>query len=184
MTFPVAEVAHEAPGVGPRSKKDACRAFRPSRSRLSMLPEGLPRSRAASGGDLLLLQVPGGEDPRPLLGNGDGVLEVGGEGSVLGVDRPVVLAHPDRVAAHADHWLDTEHHPLLDQRASTGFAEVGDLRVLVHFAPDPVAHQGADHREAVALDALLDSGGDVPEASARTTAADARPERLPRGPEQ
>ena len=55
-----------------------------------------------------------------------------------------------------------------------GLAEVRDLGVLVHLAADAVPHQRADHREAVALDALLDGVRDVAEASAGTALLDPR----------
>src|SRR6188508_1896629 len=48
-------------------------------------------------------EVPGGQDARAVPRNGDGVLEVGGQRAVLGVDRPVVRAHPHVVGAHVDH---------------------------------------------------------------------------------
>src|SRR5215204_4325104 len=80
-----------------------------------------------------------GQHPRDLVGYGDGVLEVGGEGAVRGVDGPAVpLAEADVVAAGGDHWLDGEGHPREEARPGTWPAVVGDLGVLVHLAPDAV----------------------------------------------
>ena len=67
---------------------------------------------------------------------------------------------------------------------SAGLAEVRDLRVLVHVAADPVPHERADHREAVALDPLLDGVRDVSEPLAGPAVLDPLLERLPRRPQQ
>ena len=83
------------------------------------------------------------------------------------VDGPAVVAHADLGAAGVDHRLDRQHHALLQLGALAGLAEVRDLRVLVHLAPDPVADQRADHREVVQLDPGLDRVRDVAEAVAR-----------------
>jgi quercetin dioxygenase-like cupin family protein len=46
--------------------------------------------------------LPGGQDDRPAVGDGDGVLDVGGPGAVGGADRPPVLVQVDAVAAARD----------------------------------------------------------------------------------
>src|SRR3954453_3340848 len=66
------------------------------------------------------LQMPWGEDPWPVARDGDRVLEMGGEGVVLGVDRPVVVAHPHRLPPDRDHRLDAEDQALLDHGAAPG----------------------------------------------------------------
>ena len=58
-----------------------------------------------------------------------------------------------------------------------GLAEVRDLRVLVHLAPDAVADERADDREARRLDARLDGVGDVAEAVAGAALLDGVEER-------
>ena len=65
-----------------------------------------------------------------------------------------------------------------------GLAEVRDLRVLVHVAADAVADEGADDREPVALDALLDGVGDVAEVVAGHGLGDALEERVTGGRQQ
>ena len=122
-----------------------------------------PPSRLGLGRRGGLGLVPGRENPRPGRGDRDRELEVRGERAVLGVDRPPVVAHPHLVAPGVDHRLDGQHHPLLQRHALAGRAEVGDLRLLVHRAPDPVAHQRAHDREPLGLDVLLDRVGDVAE---------------------
>src|SRR3954451_18252651 len=79
-----------------------------------------------------------------------------GEGAVLGVHRPAVVAHADHVAAGGDHRLDGEDHALLEGDALVWGAVVGDLGLLVHLAADAVADEGADDGEALGLDVLLD----------------------------
>src|SRR5512135_2459243 len=51
-----------------------------------------------------------GEDLRPLLGQGHGVLVVGREAAVLGHGRPAVLQDLDLPAAQGDHRLDGQRH--------------------------------------------------------------------------
>src|SRR4029079_6132343 len=104
-----------------------------------------PTGKSSSLQRLCLAQVPGGEDARAIPRNGHSVLEMGGERAVLGVDRPVVRAHPHMVGAHVHHRLDGEHHALLELRPRTGLAEVRNLRIFVHRAADAVSHKGADH---------------------------------------
>ena len=120
----------------------------------------------------------------PLRRDGHGVLEMGRQAAVLAVDGPAVGAHPDAPIAHIHHRLDGEDHALLEQVAGARAPVVRDLGVLVHLAAHPVPHQGADHREAVLLDPLLDGGGDVAQAVAGPALLDAVEERGLGGVEQ
>src|SRR3954470_14210253 len=61
------------------------------------------RAQASSGGGALGVLVPRSEDPGALGGHRDGELEMGRQRPVLGVDRPVVVAHPGGVSAGRDH---------------------------------------------------------------------------------
>src|ERR687890_1957991 len=77
-----------------------------------------------------------------VVGNGDGVLEVGGERAVGRVDGPSVpFAEADAVIAERDHGLYGEGHPWEQARTRTRAAVVRDLGVLVHLAPDPVGDE-------------------------------------------
>src|SRR5687768_11577122 len=77
-----------------------------------------------------------------VLGNGDGVLEVGGEGAVGRVDGPSVpLAEAYAVIAERDHGLYGEGHPGKQARTRTRAAVVWDLGVLMHLASDPVGDE-------------------------------------------
>src|SRR5215217_395918 len=79
------------------------------------------------------------QDPGAVLGDGDGVFEVGREGAVGRVDRPPVpLAEADIVVAERDHRLDSEGHARLQSRPCSRSTVVRDLGVLVHLPPDPV----------------------------------------------
>src|SRR5215208_2584476 len=135
-------------------------------------------------GHPVLREMPGREDPRTLARDGDRELEVGGQRAVLGVDRPAIVAHPHVMATRGRHRLDGEHHALLEQLALAGRAVVGDLRVLVHVAADPVADQRAHYREAVLLHVLLDSVADVAEAVAGHALLGGLEQRLARDFEQ
>src|SRR4051812_9168160 len=142
---------------------------------LHQRPSRRARLRSSRRGGLAL--VPRGEDPRPLRRDGDGELEVGGERAVLGVDRPAVVAHADHVAAGGDHRLDGEDHAVLERDPLAGRAVVGDLRLLVHRAPDAVADQGPHDREAVGLHMLLDGVRDVAEPVSRPALLDGLEQR-------
>src|SRR5215212_3265273 len=131
-----------------------------------------------SGGRAAAVLVPRRQHARAIGGDGDRELEVGGERAVLREDRPVVVGHPHLVTASCDHRLDRQHHPLLQPRASPGRPVVGDLRILVHLAPDAVPDERADDREALRLDVPLDRVRDVTEAIARHALRHRREQRL------
>src|SRR5687768_6652063 len=121
-------------------------------------------SMRPSRGSARLLEMPWRADARAVRRDRDRVLEVSGEGAVAGVDRPVVVAHADRVAARGDHGLEGEHHALLEDGPGAGRAEVRYLRILVHITPHAVADERAHHGEALRLDSLLNRVRDVAEA--------------------
>ena len=62
-------------------------------------------------------RLSGGEDFRAVVGDRDGVFEVGRELAVLGHDAPAVVEHVGLVAADVDHRLDGEDHALLQRRS-------------------------------------------------------------------
>src|SRR5919107_3969368 len=70
-----------------------------------------PTGKSSSLQRFRLAQMPGGQDARAVPRNGDGVLEMSGEGAVFGVHRPVVRAHAHVVGAHVHHRLHREDHP-------------------------------------------------------------------------
>src|SRR5918998_628851 len=110
------------------------------------------------------LTAVGGEHPRAVLGDGQGVLEMGRERAVRGVDRPPVpLAEAYVVATERDHGLYREGHPGKEPRPGARPAVVGDLRVLVHLAPDPVGDEVPYDAVAPRLGQLLYGVADVPE---------------------
>src|SRR3990170_5916896 len=83
-----------------------------------ILPLGSPFCRGLSQG----------QHPRAVFGDGYGVVEVGGERAVGGVDRPPVpLADADVVVAERDHGLYGEGHAGKQARSGAGATVVGDL---------------------------------------------------------
>src|SRR5215218_1424834 len=105
-----------------------------------------------------------GQHPRSVLGHGDGVLEVGRERAVGGVDRPTVpLADSDVVATQRDHGFNSEGHPGHEAWAGARTAVVWDLRVLVHLAPDPVGDQVPDDPVAATFGQVWYAWADSPE---------------------
>src|SRR5437588_8659863 len=82
-------------------------ALRAHRGMLAMRPVSAGLSRRPAPARF----VPGGQNPRPVRGDGHRELEVGGQRAVLGVDGPVIVAHPDPVAPGCDHRLDGQDHP-------------------------------------------------------------------------
>src|SRR4028118_2239893 len=104
------------------------------------------------------------EDPGAVLRYGDGVLEVGREGAVRGVDGPLVLlVEVYRVVAERDHGLYRERHPRQQLYPGPPLAVVRDLRVLVHLPPYPVRDEVTDHPVALRLGDGLYGVSDVPQ---------------------
>src|SRR5690606_37116644 len=95
------------------------------------------------------------EDEGAVVGDGDGVLGVGGVGAVGGAQRPAVGVDLVVAAAGGQHRLDGEGHAGPQRQPAAGTAPVGDGRVLVHAAADAVAAEVARHRVGAAV-----SGGD------------------------
>src|SRR5215813_3873314 len=120
------------------------------------------------------------EHVRPVLSDGDGVLEVRGEAPVRRHRRPAVLQHLHLPGAHSDHRLDGQHHAGLQGRTPPGVAEVRHLRLLVKGPADAVAHEGAHHPEAVTLAMHLHGVRDVADAVAHPALDDGLVEALPR----
>src|SRR5918995_4701406 len=117
------------------------------------------------------------QNPRPVLGYGHGVLEMGREGAVLGRDRPAVFGDDHRGRPGVDHRLDRKCHPRGEQRAPSGLAEIRNLGLLVHRPADPVPDQGADDGETGRLGRPLDGRRDVSDAVAGARLFDSRLER-------
>src|SRR5690606_34176952 len=130
--------------VGPTTSANECR-HRTGTKIDSVLLEGRS-DRGRSGG---------GEDEGAVVGDGDGVLGVGGVGAVGGAQRPAVGVDLVVAAAGGQHRLDGEGHAGAQRQPAAGTAPVGDGRVLVHAAADAVAAEVARHRVGAAV-----SGGD------------------------
>src|SRR5215470_12422644 len=96
------------------------------------------------------------EHVRPVLSDGDGVLEVRGEAPVRRHRRPAVLQHLHLPGAHGDHGLDGQHHADLEGRAAPGVAKVRHLRLLVERPTNAVAHPTLDDGLVEALPRHVD----------------------------
>src|SRR5918999_3381709 len=120
-----------------------------------------------------------------VLCNGDGVLEVGGEGAVGRVDGPPVpLAEADIVVAQRDHGLYGEGHPRKQTWTRTRTAVVRDLGVLVHLPADPVGDQVPYDPVTTRLGEGLYGVAHVAKPVTSPHLIRRRGETLPRGPEQ
>src|SRR6266542_1040283 len=126
----------------------------------------------------------GREDLGAVRGQGDGVLEVGGEGAVRRHDRPAVGQRPRGPVAHVHHGLDGHHHAPFERQALPRLAVVGDLGVLVQRPSDAMADVLPDHAEPGPFDDLLDGAADVAESGALPDLADRGLERLLRHPDE
>ena len=71
-------------------------------------------------------------------------------------DGPAVVQRADAARAQIQHRLDAQHHAGLEQRPASRRAVVRDLRLLVHAAAAPVAHEFANHRDAAGVRHPLD----------------------------
>src|SRR5215813_1999324 len=120
------------------------------------------------------------EHVRPVVSDGDGVLEVRGEAPVRRHRRPAVFQHLHLPGAQGDHGLDGQHHAGLEGRAAPGVAEVRHLRLFVERPTDAVAHERTHHPEAVALAVHLHGVRDVADAVAHPALDDGLVEALPR----
>src|SRR5699024_1625948 len=98
-----------------------------------------------------LLLARQGEDLVALLGDDEGVLELGGPLPVAGLDGPVVI--PDLVVqpTQVDHRLDGQGHARLQQRLVARVVVVQDDQAVVEGEAHSVAGEIADHVVAEAL---------------------------------
>src|SRR5512142_246488 len=97
----------------------------------------MPRRAATGGSDRR-------EDRRPLVRDGDGVLEMGGERAVARRDGPAVALDVDVVPAEGQHRLDREADARLEPDPLRARAVVGHLWVLVHLGADPMSDEVPD----------------------------------------
>src|SRR5215216_1413439 len=122
------------------------------------------------------------KDPRAILGDGDGVLVVGGQRVIGGVDGPPVpFTHADIVVAQRDHGLYREGHPGQEARARPQPPVVRYLRLLVHLAPDAVRDQIPNHAVPPRFGQSLYRVPDIPEPLANPDLLRRRQKTLPRG---
>src|SRR3954465_13212721 len=124
------------------------------------------RSAAAEGHPELLeprpAAVEGGEHPGAAVGEREGVLEVGRQRTVVGLDGPVVVEHVGLRGPGHHHRLAGQRHSLDQPGPLPGPAVVRHGRGLVHRRADAVAGVVLDDAVAApAADVLLDGVRDV-----------------------
>src|SRR5579859_1961178 len=95
-----------------------------------------------------------GQNPRPVRGDGDGVLEVSGRTAIRRFRRPLI-AHADFRTARIHHRLDRDYHSFLQSRAAPRFAVIRQVRLIVHSRTDAVPDKFANHRKTVLFDQAL-----------------------------
>src|SRR5262245_57773697 len=100
--------------TGSAPRRPACRAEGEPNSPILLCRHRLDKPRpiglavkAASRGRLVALRQ--GQDARAVDGYRHRVLEVGGEGTILRLDRPAVVEGADLLGPQGDHRLDREH---------------------------------------------------------------------------
>src|SRR5215212_1485235 len=140
----------------------------------------VPSGSGARRPDLLARDSLGydGQDFRPLLGHGDGVLDVRGGAAVERDDRPAVLERLGFVRAQVNHGLDGEDVARTDFDARARLSVVRDLRVFVHFSADSVAHVIAPDAVPFGLCQRLHGPANVAQVLARPGLCNRAPEAL------
>src|SRR6185436_1016543 len=97
---------------------------------------GQARTPSTSGGNISLTcgferrSAAGRQHLVPVLGHGDRVLEMGGQGPILGHHGPTVGEQAGLPAARIDHRLDRHDQSGFQHRPAAGPAVVLDLRIL------------------------------------------------------
>src|SRR5690606_34202291 len=113
-----------------------------------------------------------------VLGDGDGVLNVGRARAVDRTNRPAVVVFPDTIVTAGDeHRLDREHQSRPQPQPSARPAFVAQVRLLVHRAAHAMPTELG--RDAIAGGAANQPDGmlDVTEPTARLRGRDPRLER-------
>src|SRR5262249_50674813 len=90
--------------------------------------------------------VRSGKHTRTVLCDRHRVFEVGRQCPVCCANGPAVRLDVHVRRALVDHRLDRERHPWLQFGPRARYAEVRELRILVHRAPDSVPHELPYHR--------------------------------------
>mmetsp|Transcript_20980 Transcript_20980/g.80928 ORF Transcript_20980/g.80928 Transcript_20980/m.80928 type:complete len:420 (+) Transcript_20980:106-1365(+) len=112
------------------------------------------------------------------VGDEDGVLPLGRQGTVLGDDGPAIAQLADLAPAGVDHGLDREHHAGHQFIQRAGAAVVQHLGLLVEDAADAVAAELAHDREAGVLSKRLYGMADIAQPRAGANLGNALPHGL------
>src|SRR6185295_11015568 len=118
------------------------------------------------------------EDFRAVLGNHDGVLELGASTTVSGEHGPAVVPHVPATGAQGDHGLDGEGHPRFDHRVVARLVVVRDDQAGMKGGVYAVSGVLPDHAVAEALDVAFDYLTDDVHLPARLDGLDRADQRL------
>src|SRR5688500_13789764 len=104
-----------------------------------------------------------GQDPGPIIGHGDGMLEMGAAPAVSRDHGPPVGQRFHRCHALVHHGLSGQHERGLKLQALAGAALVGALRLFVRMPADAMAGEVSNDVEAGFFRIFLDDAADVAE---------------------
>src|SRR6478735_5575755 len=91
---------------------------------------------------------------------------------------PAIVEQSDIGRADVNHWLARKRHSRFQFWSATAFAVIGDLRFLMHFAPDAVPNKFAHHRKTISARFILNFRADIPHPPAFMGNADCARERV------
>ena len=103
----------------------------------------------------------GRQNTRPILCDGDGMLEVGGRLAITSDDSPAICENLDLVGSSIDHRLNRQYPPRFQSWTGSRSAIIGDLRIFVHPLTDPVSTEIPDNTKSSRFDALLNRRRDI-----------------------
>src|SRR5882724_4321239 len=106
------------------------------------------------------------QDPRPVRGDGHGVLEMR-RGAAISCFRYLLVPHTNFRAAGIHHRFDGDDHTFLQPRVAYLVTVVRQIGLVVHPRANSVPDELAYHRKTVLLDPALHRVADIAEPVAR-----------------
>src|SRR6266404_8848919 len=119
-----------------------------------------------------------------VLRNQNRMLEVRRRQAIRRAYCPAVVEQSDIGRADVNHRLNRERHSRLQFWSATAFAVIGDLGLLMHFAPNAVPNEFAHDRKTISAGFILNFGADIAHAPAFMSDADCARERVFGRPQQ
>ena len=116
-------------------------------------------------------------DAAAVVGDGDRVLEMRRGQAIRCAHRPAVVEQSDIGRPNINHWLNGKRHPRFQFWSAATFAVIGNLRFLMHFAPDPMSDEFAHDGKTMSSRFILNLSTDIADAPALESDADGSRER-------